>query len=57
MMSGYLFVANIAVVLYDDYEVEYAFYSKLGMESFLPGKQYAEIYQINKVNRQKSGFY
>ena len=59
MMSGYLFMILLAipVALCDDHEVEYIFYSKLGTESFLPGKSCAEIYQINKASRQKSGFY
>lgn len=45
------------MVLCDDYELSYAFYSKIGTESFLPGKSCAEIYQINKASRGKSGYY
>jgi len=33
------------------------FYSRLGMQSFLPGKSCADIYHINKVSRERSGYY
>ena len=58
-MNQYLFIIllTVAVALCDDCEVDYTFYSKLGVESFLPGKSCAEIYQVNKASRQKSGLY
>ena len=55
-MNQYVFIVllAVAVALCDDCEVDYTFYSKLGVESFLPGKSCAEIYQVNKASRQKS---
>ncbi|XP_065902127.1 uncharacterized protein [Dysidea avara] len=44
-------------VLCDDSEVSYTFYSKFGTESFLPGKSCADIYQISKASRGRSGYY
>lgn len=43
--------------LYCDSEEQYSFYSKLETESRLPAKSCAEIYQINKASRLKSGYY
>jgi len=40
-----------------DGDESYIFYSKLGTESFLPGKSCAHIYQLNKACRGKSGYY
>ena len=45
------------MVLCDDGEVSYSFFSKLGTESFLPGKSCADIYHINKASRDRSGYY
>ena len=44
-------------MLCDDSEVSYTFYSKFGTESFLPGKSCADIYQISKASRGRSGYY
>ena len=45
------------MVLCDDEEVSYSFYSKIGTESFLQGKSCADIYHINKASRDRSGYY
>jgi len=56
-LSILLMVCAWEIALCEDDEESYLFYSKLGTESFLPGKSCAQIYQLNKASKSKSGYY
>ena len=61
MFSWFLGIVLIGcvgrMVACEDGEVSYSFYSRVGTVSFLPGKSCADIYQINKASRGRSGYY
>jgi len=62
MSSWYVFIVLLALIWKialcdEDGEESDLFYSKLGTESFLPGKSCAQIYHLNKASRGKSGYY